>query len=93
MVGGFTYHGRDLPSLDGMYLFTDFCAGSVFGVRYRPGHPPDVVDLGVATDEPIALGPGPDGEPYLMNIDGDVYRVVSARYAGGRWVVTGAPAA
>ncbi len=79
VVGGFTYRGTALPSLDGMYLFTDFCAGSVYGVRYRPGEPPDVVDLGVATDEPIALGPGPDGEPYLLSMDGAVNRVVPSR--------------
>jgi glucose/arabinose dehydrogenase len=75
VIGGFTYHGSALPELDGFYLFTDLCDGRLNGVRYRPGQPPDVVDLGVGADEPVAVLPGPDGEPYVLSIDGGARRV------------------
>jgi glucose/arabinose dehydrogenase len=76
VVGGFTYHGSQLPDLDGAYLHTDFCHGEVYGVRYRPGAAPEVIRLGIHAENPIAVAPGPGGEPYLLSWAGGVYRIV-----------------
>jgi hypothetical protein len=77
VVGGFTYRGTALPGLEGAYLHTDFCHGEVYGVRYRPGAAADVVRLGVEVTDPIALAPGPGGEPYVLSWAGGVYRIVA----------------
>jgi glucose/arabinose dehydrogenase len=75
IVGGFTYRGDALPSLDGWYLFTDHCRGRLVAVRYRPGQAPALADLGIEVDEPVAVAPGPDGEPFVLSLSGDVARV------------------
>ncbi len=33
ITGGFVYHGKAAPSLDGMYIYGDFCSGIVWGLQ------------------------------------------------------------
>lgn len=35
VTGGVVYHGRDLPDLEGSYLFGDFCTTELFALRYE----------------------------------------------------------
>jgi glucose/arabinose dehydrogenase len=78
IVGGFVYRGEALPALAGAYLHTDYCRGDVVALRYQPGGAPQLVDLGVEAEVPVALEPGPDGEPWLLTLGGDVLRIAPA---------------
>lgn len=37
VTGGEVYRGRDYPALDGMYLFGDFCSGTIWGLSQENG--------------------------------------------------------
>lgn len=36
ITGGFVYHGTNIPSLDGIYIYGDFQFGTVFGLFFDP---------------------------------------------------------
>ncbi|MGH9186158.1 MAG: PQQ-dependent sugar dehydrogenase, partial [Acidimicrobiales bacterium] len=74
VVAGFVYHALASP-LDGTVLYTDFCAGALRALEYRPGEAVVVHDLGLTVDQPVAIVAGPDGEPWVLSLDGAVYRL------------------
>jgi glucose/arabinose dehydrogenase len=78
IAGGVVYRGSAQPSLDGVYVFGDYCSGTVFTLQ---------VDEGTSTPKPVldsgkqisAFGTGDDGEIYLADVGGGgIYRVVVA---------------
>jgi glucose/arabinose dehydrogenase len=79
ITGGYVYRGSAIPSLQGHYLYADYCGTWVRSFR-RVG--------GVATDKQdrpeIAMGSGTvsfgedaNGELYILNQDGTVARIVA----------------
>jgi glucose/arabinose dehydrogenase len=75
ITGGYVYRGAEIPALDGVYLFADYCSGKVWGLV-----PDD--DAGWTTLGPIETGLqissfGEDvaGELYLVDLQGAVYRL------------------
>jgi len=72
IVGGFVYHGRAVPALDGAYLYTDYCKGKVVALRTNERGAITLEDLGVDLDRPVALIEDPDGEPWALSLEGDV---------------------
>jgi glucose/arabinose dehydrogenase len=83
VTGGEVYRGSAIPSLWGWYVFSDFCSGTVFGVRSDtpaavPGQPATAPRVLLETDASVsAFGVDTDGELYLADIgDGIVYRIV-----------------
>ena len=74
VVGGYVYRGKRFSWLDGMYLYADFGAQRVYGFR-RVGVRFDAAL--VRAGFPIrAFGEDRDGELYLLNYDGEIYRLV-----------------
>jgi glucose/arabinose dehydrogenase len=74
VVGGYVYRGKRFPWLDGMYLYADFDAQRVFGLR-RVGMRFDAAL--VRAGFPIrAFGEDHDGELYVLNYEGEIYRLV-----------------
>ncbi len=79
ITGGFVYHGKDVPSLDGAYLFADYCAGRVRALRLDAnGKLAAEYDLGVAVASPISFGTDADGEAYVLSGTGTITRLVDA---------------
>jgi glucose/arabinose dehydrogenase len=83
VTGGEVYRGSAIPSLWGWYVFSDFCSGTLFGVRSdvtpaAPGQAATAPRTLLETDESVsAFGRGSDGELYLADIgDGVIYRIV-----------------
>jgi glucose/arabinose dehydrogenase len=77
VTGGYVYRGRNLPALQGSYLFGDYCSGELFVVP---------VENGVATgSEPRLLrkskmrissfGEDETGEVYVVDHRGALYRL------------------
>lgn len=78
IVAGDVVRNRELGALDGWLLFTDYCRGRVYGLRPAAGgQPPVVVDTGLRVENPAAIVEGPDGHPWILNLDGDIQRVVA----------------
>jgi glucose/arabinose dehydrogenase len=82
VTGGFVYRGTQVPSLQGRYLFADFCLDRIWSLRRdaQLGWVPEDRTAELMPSPPLAgiAGFGEDGhgELYLMGVnDSRVYRV------------------
>ncbi len=75
VTGGYVYRGGAAPALAGRYLFGDFVSGRLFA--YEPGPTPDASRVQLAqTGLAIAsFGEGNDGELYVVDYGGGLYRI------------------
>ena len=73
VTGGYVYRGSALPGLVGTYLFGDFCSGEIFGLRQGATSVLLDTDLQIAS-----FGEDGDGELYVVDLGGAVYRIVGA---------------
>ena len=78
VTGGEVYRGSSVPSLEGWYVFGDFCAGRLEALR--PNNRGDIqhVDLGASVDNLASFGHDDDGELYALSLSGPVYRIVGS---------------
>lgn len=75
VTGGYAYRGTRQPLLRGVYIFGDYCAGTIFtlqvdGDAFAPGV---VADTGKNL---TSFGEAEDGEIYVVATDGSLSRVV-----------------
>jgi glucose/arabinose dehydrogenase len=76
VTGGYVYRGTSQPTLQGVYVFADYCSGTVFTLQadLRTSAPKPVLDSGLSIS---AFGTDEDGELYLADIGGGgIYRVL-----------------
>lgn len=78
VTGGFVYRGGAIPELQGAYLFSDFCAGRIQGLRVDGGEVVDEADLGISSDNVVSFGEDADGELYVLSLGGAIDRIVGA---------------
>jgi hypothetical protein len=85
VTGGFVYRGCALPELSGTYFYSDFCSafvrtfrGVVGGVaREQRDRTAELAPGGVRTlDNVTSFGEDARGEVYVLDRDGEVYRVL-----------------
>ncbi|HEX9188708.1 MAG TPA: PQQ-dependent sugar dehydrogenase [Vicinamibacteria bacterium] len=81
VTGGVVYRGCRMPDLAGTYFFGDFCSGLVRSFRLANGQAAEVRDWtsglrGVGA--PSSFGLDGDGEVYVVDYDGEVYRLEPA---------------
>jgi glucose/arabinose dehydrogenase len=78
VTGGYVYRGDAIEGLDGWYLFSDICTGTIFGV---PAATEGVIGPRTLLDTELAVssfGEGPDGELYVADLEGGaIYRIVA----------------
>jgi glucose/arabinose dehydrogenase len=76
VTGGHVYRGAELPEFYGVYLFADYCAGSVWGLLAGPDGT-WTADLLFGLDGQVtSFGLDAAGELYLTARDGTVYKLV-----------------
>jgi glucose/arabinose dehydrogenase len=76
VTGGYVYRGSGYPALDGLYLYGDFCSGTIWALA--PADPGSWVASVVGETGASISGFGEDesGELYLTDLfSGVVYRV------------------
>lgn len=76
--GGYVYRGSRQPALRGIYIFGDYCTGTIFTIPAGAG---SATPLAVASSglQISSFGEGEDGEVYLVDLGGGaLYRVVIA---------------
>jgi glucose/arabinose dehydrogenase len=79
VTGGQVYRGTAIPGLDGAYLFSDFCNPAVRAIRQGADGAWAELDLDLdAAGAVAAFGRGPDGELYVISLDGSVSRIAPA---------------
>ena len=72
VTGGYVYRGARLPSLQGAYVYGDYCSGTIWSLRY------DVLEHRVLAETDLriaAFAEGPNGELYILSFDGKIYRL------------------
>ena len=79
ITGGYVYRGKAAPRLNGLYLYADYCSGELFGFRAGGAGPVAVnARLLLKTSMRISsFGVDEEGEVYLINHGGGVYRVTA----------------
>ena len=81
VTGGVVYRGCRMPDLAGTYFFGDYCTGLVRSFRVASGQATDVRDWTASVrgvNSPASFGLDTDGEVYVVDYDGEVYRLEPA---------------
>jgi hypothetical protein len=82
VTGGVVYRGCRLPGYQGTYFYSDYCSAFVRSFRLEAGRATDRRDwtmaLGRGLDRPTSFGVDADGEAYIVDQDGEIYRIVPA---------------
>lgn len=86
VTGGSVYRGKKIPALVGWYLFGDYSTGRIYGLKYENGkvvasgelvEPNAAGKPGERPTQPSAFGSDKDGEMFLCDVNGLVYRIVA----------------
>lgn len=76
ITGGYVYRGQAIPDLAGAYLYSDFCNGQIFALAVDDdGQVLADTAVGASVDQPVSFGEGPDGELYVLSLNGPLYRI------------------
>ncbi len=69
VTGGYVYRGKKIPTLQGTYLFGDFCTGEIWGYRDRRSKVLADTNLMIAS-----FGEDTDGELYVLGHGGSIHQ-------------------
>jgi glucose/arabinose dehydrogenase len=75
VTGGFVYRGQRIPNLRGMYVFTDYCKGSIKALRQWQGRIVAYAPLGLHVPLVSSFAQAPDGELYVISQARGVLRI------------------
>jgi glucose/arabinose dehydrogenase len=70
IIGGGVYRGAAIPDLQGWYVYSDYCARTVFALDASTGSEVKVAELTETTDPVISLGSDQDGEVLILTTGG-----------------------
>ena len=76
VTGGYVYRGDDVPSLQGAYIYSDWCEGSIHALTYDGTTVTDV-DLGLDVPQIAAFGEDSEGELYAISLAGPIFKFSS----------------
>jgi glucose/arabinose dehydrogenase len=77
ITGGHVYRGASIPALEGVYFYSDFCAGWLRSFRLVGGQTTDLRDWNVGNiGSVVSFGEDAAGEVYIVSFNGTVYRIV-----------------
>ena len=79
VIGGYVYRGEKFPALDGVYIYADYIAGTVWGLRYDyDAHKVTEDDVLLKQKKNISsFAEDLDGELYALIIDGQIYSITA----------------
>ncbi len=73
ITGGYVYRGQEVPRLNGIYIFGDYCSGEMMGLAN------DRITVLLSTGLRIAsFGEDAAGELYVVDHGGGIYRIAEA---------------
>ena len=83
VIGGFVYHGKSAPALEGTYVFGDYVSGNVFGLVTSNGKP-KIQTIGKTGKAISSFAQDKDGEVYVLDhAAGQVFKIVTGPCADG----------
>lgn len=85
VTGGYVYRGSAIPDLRGTYFFGDYCSGNIWSFRISEGIAEDFtrrteelnLGQGEFTNYISSFGQDADGELYIIDYNGGVYKLIS----------------
>lgn len=78
IIGGYVYHGTDVPALDGLYVFSDYCSGRIRTVPTDQDKPTPTIVLDTEI-RPSSFAVDSSGELYMLDVDsGVIYRITGS---------------
>ncbi|WP_329474163.1 PQQ-dependent sugar dehydrogenase [Streptomyces sp. NBC_01723] len=75
VTGGYVYRGQAITDLEGQYVYSDYCDGTLRSLEIENGKVTAEHDLGVNGGEVVSFAQDTDGELYALAIGGTVWRV------------------
>jgi uncharacterized repeat protein (TIGR03806 family) len=79
VTGGYVYRGKAYPALVGQYVFGDFVSGQLWAIPNKQEPTLELTGTGFASGlSPSSFAEDLDGEIYLLNIHGSVFRITGA---------------
>ena len=89
IIGGYVYRGRQIPALQGTYIFADFVFGKIFTLNYDGTSASNFQDItaelfptreGYSLSNPASFGEDGNGELYIVDLVlGSIYKIVSTK--------------
>jgi glucose/arabinose dehydrogenase len=76
ITGGYVYRGRKIPALAGTYLYGDYCSGTLWGLRPDSRGDWQSSVLLASGANISSFGEDEQGELYVLDLKGQVYRLV-----------------
>ncbi len=76
VTGGYVVRDPELPSLEGRYLYGDFCQGELRSFVPGPGKASGERSAGLEVPSLSSFAEDDDGHIYATSLDGPVFRVV-----------------
>lgn len=76
ITGGYVYRGSAIPVLVGGYLFADYCSGQIWVVNSTASAPTTRTQLLDTSYFISSFGQATNGELYVVNHGGSIYRIV-----------------
>jgi glucose/arabinose dehydrogenase len=76
ITGGYVYRGDRIPSLQGSYVYGDYCSGKIWALTYDGGAVTEnilLVDTGLSI---TSFGEDPAGNLYILDRQGGIYTLV-----------------
>jgi hypothetical protein len=76
ITGGYVVRDPGVPSLQGRYVYGDFCQGRLRSARLSPGQAAEDRELGLPRVGSLSsFGQDTRGRVYVVSLDGPVYRL------------------
>lgn len=85
ITGGYVYRSESLPLLQGTYFFGDYCSAEIWSLVYEGGLVKEFTDRtdelnpgsGLSIDWISSFGQDGNGDLYICDIGGEVFKIVS----------------
>ena len=77
VTGGYVYRGPLIPELTGVYIYSDFCSGTIWGIRTND-RPAGAQIIGGGIQWIPSFGEDEAGNLYMLSFGGPIRRVVLA---------------
>ncbi len=74
-TGGYVYRGPLIPELTGVYIYSDFCSGTLWGIRTND-RPAGAQVIGGGIQWIPSFGEDEAGNLYMLSFGGPIRRIM-----------------